>query len=206
MNHPQTTSGKPLAVESKAFAQRWAPFASALLAGALCLGVAPRAGAQGIQGAPAGSTLSPDGLSFLVSKDLAGERWAISLSFIPRFDSQGAIASYTLRSVSGNVFPTDGGPPAFVFCETTAASQGDLGNPDSVFRLRCFGGDACATTAIECAQNDFRVIAEDVSVPASFFLPAGGLGVMPRDKIVQAASAPLPPPTKDSTYTTTPGR
>jgi hypothetical protein len=50
------------------------------------------------------------------------------------------------------------------------------------------------------------VIAEDVSVPASFFLPAGGLGVMPRDKIVQSASAPLPPPTKDSTYTTTPGR
>jgi hypothetical protein len=176
---------------------------SALLASALSLVAASGAWAQG---APAGSTLSPDGLSFLVSKDLANERWAISLSFIPRFDSQGAISSYTLRSVSGNVFPTDGGPPAFIFCETTAASQGDLGNPDSVFRLRCFGADACATAAIECAQNDFRVIAEDVSVPASFFLPAGGLGVMPRDKIVQSASAPLPPPTKDSTYTTTPGR
>jgi hypothetical protein len=103
---------------------------SALLASALSLVAASGAWAQS---APAGSTLSPDGLSFLVSKDLANERWAISLSFIPRFDSRGAISSYTLRSVSGNVFPTNGGPPAFIFCETTAASQGDLGNPDSVF-------------------------------------------------------------------------
>lgn len=170
--------------------------ASALLAAALSLCAASPALAQ----APAGSTLSPDGLSFLVSKDLAGERWAITLGFIPRFDAQGGIASYTLRSVSGNVFPTDGGPPAFIFCEVTAASQGDLGNPDSVFRLRCFGASPCATTAIECAQNDFRVIAEDVAVPASFFLPAGGLGVAPRDKIVQSASAALPPPTSGSSY------
>jgi hypothetical protein len=170
----------------------------ALAATAASLGLAGGALAQS---GPAGSTLSPDGLSFLVSKDLAGQRWAITLGFIPRFDAQGAITSYTLRSVSGNVFPTDGGPPAFVFCETTQSSQGDLGNPESVFRLRCFGGSPCATTAIECAQNEFRVIADDVQVPASFFLPPGGLGVAPRDKIVQSAGAPLPPPTSDSTYT-----
>jgi hypothetical protein len=169
---------------------------ASLVASASSLVLAGAALAQ----APAGSTLSPDGLGFLVSKDLAGERWAISLSFIPRFDAGGAIASYTLRSVSGNVFPTDGGPPAFVFCEVTAASQGDLGNPGSVFRLRCFGSSACATNAIECAQNDFRVIAEDVAVPASFFLPPGGLGVAPRAKIVQSAGATLPPPTSDSSY------
>jgi hypothetical protein len=183
-------------------ATRGAPRRTTLLntlaAAAALLGVASAALAQD---APAGSTLSPDGLSFLVSKDLVGQRWAISLSFIPRFDAQGAVTSYTLRSVSGNVFPTDGGPPAFVFCETNASSQGDLGNPDSVFRLRCFGGSPCATTAIECAQNDFRVIAEDAQVPASFFLPPGGLGVAPRDKIVQAAGASLPPPTRDSSYT-----
>jgi hypothetical protein len=152
--------------------------------------------------AEAGSTLSPDGLAFLVSKDLAGERWAISLSFIPRFDAQGGIESYTLRSVSGNVFPTNGGPPSFLFCEPTAASQGDLSNPSSTFRLRCFGSSACATTAIECAQNDFPLIAEDVSVPASFFLPPGGLGVAARAKIVQSATGSLPPPSPSSTYDT----
>jgi hypothetical protein len=150
----------------------------------------------------AGSTLSPDGLAFLVSKDLAGERWAISLSFIPRFDAQGGVESYTLRSVSGNVFPTNGGPPSFLFCEPTAASQGDLSNPASTFRLRCFGSSACATTAIECAQNDFPLIADDVAVPASFFLPPGGLGVAARAKIVQSGSGSLPPPNASSSYDT----
>lgn len=154
--------------------------------------------------AEAGSTLSPDGLSFLVSKDLAGERWAISLSFIPRFDAQGGIESYTLRSVSGNVFPTNGGPPSFLFCEPTPGSQGDLSDPSSTFRLRCFGSSACATTAIECAQNDFPLIADDVAVPASFFLPPGGLGVAARAKIVQSGTGSLPPPSASSNYDTTP--
>lgn len=153
------------------------------------LATAELAGAQ----APAGSTLSPDGLSFLVSKDLAGERWAISLSFVPRIDASGAIERYELRSASGNVFPTNGGPPAFVFCEPTAASTGDLGDPASTFRLRCLGSGPCASTAISCAQNDFRPIADDVAVPASFFLPPGGLGVAPREQIASSGGAPLPP-------------
>jgi len=135
--------------------------------------------------APSGSTLSPDGLNFLVSKDQGNDRWAVSLNFIPRFAADGTIESYEIRSVSGNVFPLDGGAPTFLFCEPTADSTGDLSDPNSTYTLRCVAAGPCATTAFECAQQEYVSTGDDVQVPTSFFLPPEGLGVTPPPNVFQ---------------------
>ncbi len=116
-----------------------------------------------------GSTLSPDQQSFLVNKDIGSERWTIALNL---FTTDPA----NVINVTGNIFRSDGGPASFVACLVRADSKGSLNVPSSTFRLSCFGADACATTAERCAREDWTLIADDVPVPASFFLPPGGIG------------------------------
>ena len=116
-----------------------------------------------------GSTLSPDGRSFLVNKDVGAERWTIALNLFSG-DPDDVI------NVTGNIFRADGGPPSFVACLVREDSTGSLDDLSSVFRLACFGADACSTTAERCARDDWEPIAGDVLVPASFFLPPDGLG------------------------------
>jgi len=118
---------------------------------------------------PAGSTLSPDGRSFLVNKDLGNERWTINVNLYGN-DPGNVI------NVTGNIFRADGGPASFVTCLVRSDSDGTLTDPDSLFRLSCSGSDACTTTAEACARDAWTPIADDVSVPASFFLPPGGIG------------------------------
>ena len=118
---------------------------------------------------PSGSTLSPDGRSFLVNKDLGNERWTINVNLYG--NDPGDIVN-----VTGNIFRADGGPASFVTCLVRSDSTGTLTDPDSTFRLACSGSDACTTTAENCARDAWTPIADDVPVPASFFLPPGGIG------------------------------
>ena len=135
-----------------------------VLAGLVLLAAATSARAE------SGATLSPDRLSYMVNKDLAGERWTINLNL-----SSASPRQYL--NATGNVFKPDGSPPVFVLCQIRADSDGDLADPSSTFRFTCQGADACPSTASECAQNGWAVIAADVPIPASFFLPPGGDGV-----------------------------
>lgn len=125
--------------------------------------------AAGFAHAQSGSTLSPDRLSYMVNKELAGERWTINLNLA-------SAAPRQLLNATGNVFKPDGSPPVFVLCQIRSDSTGDLADPSSTFRFTCQGADACATTATECAQTGWAVISRDVQIPASFFLPPDGNG------------------------------
>jgi len=131
----------------------------------LAMLIASSAGAQ----APSGSTLSPDQQSFLVNKDLGNERWTINVNL---FSTDPA----DVINVTGNIFRADGGPASFVTCLVRDDSTGTLNDPDSVFRLSCSGTDACTSTAEACARDAWNAISSDVLVPASFFLPPGGIG------------------------------
>src|SRR5262249_35001961 len=66
------------------------------------------------RGAPSGLQVTPDGKRTLVSKDVNGQRWAITMN-----PDDG--------TVTGNVFLPEGGEPQFVWCQRT----GDDGNPDA---------------------------------------------------------------------------
>ena len=120
---------------------------------------------------PSGSTLSPDRQSFLVNKDLGAERWTINLNLFSSNPND-------IINVTGNIFRSDGGPASFVTCLVRADSTGTLSNPSSSFRLSCSGSNACTTTAEMCARDGWTLISDDVSVPASFFLPPGGIGTL----------------------------
>ena len=94
----------------------------------------------------AGVQLTPDVAQTLVSKDVAGQRWAITV----HADDQ---------TVTGNVFFPGGGEPQFVWCERRDASGGEV-------RLACSGAAACATSG--CTAGDWTFIAE-VALPVTFF-------------------------------------
>ncbi len=67
-----------------------------------------------------GMQITPDSRRILVNKDIGSERWAIT-------------QNQDDATVTGNVFQSGGGAPAFIFCEP----NGDA--------LRCFGTSACST-------------------------------------------------------------
>lgn len=126
------------------------------------------------QGTPRGATLSLDRLNFLVNKDVGDERWSMSLNFVPVPTAEGGVTT-RLESVTGNVFQPDGSPPSFVFCTTTPGSTGTLEDPTSEFRFSCQATSACTSTARDCAANAWVQVPEEIALPASFFLPPGGL-------------------------------
>ncbi len=89
---------------------------------------------------------TPDGMHVLVSKDINGERWAITLN---RDD----------RTLTGNVFFPEGGDPAFVSCGQ------DLGGSDS---FRCSGAGPCVTDG---CMDQYNLIGT-VALPDGFFGPS----------------------------------
>ena len=93
--------------------------------------------------------LPPDGNGTLITKDVAGERWAISRN--------------PDGTVTGNVFTPDGGPPSFVWCEETGITGAEV-------TLSCRGADRCALAP--CPPDRWSFIS-DVTLPTSFFLPPG---------------------------------
>lgn len=98
----------------------------------------------------AGVQIPPDRRLRLVSKDVGGERWAISRSEVD-------------GSLTGNVFIPGEPSPRFLFCREIAA------NPSSAeITYDCFGADACS--AAPCPPAAWTALGE-VRIPATFFFP-----------------------------------
>lgn len=138
------------------------------------------AGSAFAQDGEAGVQVTPDAERILVSKDVNAERWAIT-----RNDD---------GTVTGNVFPLDGGPPSFVWCEQAGRDDDDFfddfiddfedfiddlidgngdgdGDGDGVddeLMFSCFGAGPCAEQP--CTEDQWTFIA-DVTLPESFFRP-----------------------------------
>jgi hypothetical protein len=88
-----------------------------------------------------GVQFTPDGKRVLVNKDVGSERWAITRN--------------ENGTVTGNVFRSDGGDPAFVFCSPLEAPNA----------FACYGADACtdasgAERGIQTVPDDARVLAQ----------------------------------------------
>jgi hypothetical protein len=112
----------------------------------------------GLDGRASGIQVTPDGLRTLISKEVEGARWAIT-----RNADDG--------TVTGNVYFPDGGPPLFLYCEESDATDDDV-------TLRCSGADGCV--AAPCGGFTFI---DEVTLPLDFFalpepepLPEGPLG------------------------------
>jgi hypothetical protein len=140
-----------------------------------------------------GTTLSYDGLSYLVSKDIGNERWSIVVNLVPRRTADGSTRN-ELASVTGNVFNSDGTPPQFVYCTQNSSSAGDLGDPASTFRLRCLGANACTQSPTECAAQGWTLISDSVELTASFLLPGGGSGIPRSDPEIVIIGRTSDPP------------
>ncbi len=98
---------------------------------------------------PSEARRTPDDARTLISTDVGDERWAITWN-----DSED-------RTITGNVFFSDGREPAFLWCEDV----GDEADTESV-SFSCFGADAC--TASPCLLSQWAHV-QDVTVPISFF-------------------------------------
>lgn len=123
----------------------WITLALALV----CAGAAPAFAAQ------TGVQWTPDSDRILVNKDVGAERWAITLN----------VSDF---SASGNVFRTDGGDPAFIWCEKTGHSYDDsIG--ELYLEYRCYGADRAVGGF---TSPDWTLISDDVVLPLSFFIPA----------------------------------
>ncbi|MBM4268989.1 MAG: hypothetical protein FJ144_20670 [Deltaproteobacteria bacterium] len=113
--------------------------------------VAPPSGI--VPDAPSGLQVTPDGARTLVSKDVNGERWAIT-----RNEDDG--------SVTGNVIRPEQ-DPAFLWCERT----GDNGDPDPanvLITYSCQSAERCESGPCDPAAWTFL---REVVVPGWFFLP-----------------------------------
>jgi hypothetical protein len=105
--------------------------------------------------AESGTQSTPGGVRTLISKDVGGERWAIALE--PRSGT-----------VTGNVFPSDGSSPKFVWCERVG-DDGRLDPRAVAITLRCSVSAPCPTAP--CPATAWQPVG-DVTLPGDFFLPA----------------------------------
>ncbi len=94
-----------------------------------------------------GIQVTPDGKRTLISKDVSGARWAIT------YDHDDGTAI-------GNVYPSSGGEPQFVWCEPTASGA----SADEV-QLACWGADPCGDS---CGSAPWGFLSQ-VTLPRSFF-------------------------------------
>lgn len=113
----------------------------------LAIGLAPSAG-----GAYDGFQIGVDGGASIISRDVAGARWAITEN---RDDGV----------LIGNVFFPDGGPPQFVWCQPTSVVPND--DPAlAVYTYDCFGSSTCDPT--QCPD---WVFISSVTLSGTFFEP-----------------------------------
>ncbi len=125
--------------------------AAAILGLSVASASAPSALAQN----ESGIHMTPNSASYLISKDVGNERWAISFNLGD-------------RTVTGNVFKTDGSPPSFIWCRITGETP--AANPaDNQYLLDCFGADACA--AAPCPDTAWTQIATGLPIGGDFLLP-----------------------------------
>ncbi len=101
-----------------------------------------------------GLQITPDGKHTLISKDVGGERWALS-------------TTGDVETVTGNVFQPAGGAPVFVWCDRIARD----GNPDPQAEILTFACQAAGNcTSSDCPTGQWSPAGE-VELPGSFFLP-----------------------------------
>jgi hypothetical protein len=125
---------------------------------------------------PRSRTLTADGLNHLVTFNLFGARWSVSLNFFPTYTDAGVLEK-RLESMTGNLFFADGRAPKFVHCVVRSDSGGTLVRPESTFRFDCEEAPPCQSDSLTCAEADWSPLASDVQLAASTFLPPGGLGM-----------------------------
>ncbi len=106
------------------------------------------------QAAQSGVQWTPDTARVLVNKDVGVERWAITLN----------LSDF---SATGNVFFSDGGDPAFIWCDKTGQDFDDsVGELDLVYS--CYGADRGVGGF---TSGDWSLISDEVVLPLSFFIP-----------------------------------
>lgn len=133
-------------------ARRLGALLHATAALALVLGAAGEARAQ----RQSGIQLTPDSAQYLISKDVGNERWAIAYNLDD-------------KTVTGNVFPLDGGSPSFLACRIVNVAQAP--NPgDAQYSLECQFAQSCPEAP--CA-NQWGAPFPVGPIPGSFFLPTG---------------------------------
>jgi hypothetical protein len=102
-----------------------------------------------------GLQMTPDSRRYLISKDVGAERWAISFNLND-------------RTVTGNVFKTDGSAPSFIWCRIT--SETPSADPrQTSYTLDCSGADAC--DAAPCGRDGWTQIASGLVISGDFLLP-----------------------------------
>ncbi len=122
----------------------------AVLAGLGLGNVGPARAARG-----SGIQLSPGSNRYFINKDVNGERWSITYNLDD-------------KTVTGNVFPTDGGPPTFLSCNITRVEQAP--NPaDSQYFLECRTAGSCETAP---CNDQWGAPFDAGSLPGSFLLPS----------------------------------
>ena len=102
-----------------------------------------------------GIQLSPQSNRYFISKDVGNERWAITYNLDD-------------KTVTGNVFPIDGGAPTFLTCDITRVEQApDPANAQ--YFLSCRASGPCAEAP--CDPNQWGTASETGPIPGSFLLP-----------------------------------
>jgi hypothetical protein len=99
----------------------------------------------------------PDHAQILVNADVGHERWAIT-------------AEASNDTLLGNVFMTNGTPPAFLWCEITDI-RGQL--PNQTLGMECFGADTCPPSHGQggtCYTDQWGDLGR-VELPATFLMP-----------------------------------
>ena len=130
--------------------------AAAILAVALVAACGAPSAARA-QARASGTQMTPDSRRYLINKDVGPERWAISYNLQD-------------RTVTGNVFRSDGSSPSFVWC--TIASHVPSGDPAAnQYLLDCWGAPQCA--AAPCSDDDWQVIQSGIPISGAFLLPPG---------------------------------
>lgn len=103
-----------------------------------------------------GIQLSPQSNRYFISKDVGRERWAITYNLDD-------------KTVTGNVFPVDGGDPTFLSCDITRVEQAP--DPaDAQYFLECRAAAPCPSAP--CADQWGAPTAVG-PIPGSFLLPTG---------------------------------
>jgi hypothetical protein len=101
-----------------------------------------------------GIQLSPQSNRYFISKDVGQERWAITYNLDD-------------KTVTGNVFPLDGGAPTFLTCNITRVEQAP--NPaDSQYFLDCSSAGPCASAPCGTTWGGATSVGP---IPGSFLLP-----------------------------------